>query len=862
MCGKRVIKKGIKEKKLKRGLMKLSKKYYLSLAYLSIFILSGNLEALVVGSNSALTRQGSTTFPAAATDNTILGFTVMTGGFTLQDQTTTLTYDAFFPVMGDIILNGGTFYLNQDLTVENTTTLTSFGNIGGASHLISLASMLNTLGSSNQGLLTNTDLEFQLNGNLTLNGNIEFQGNSIINGNNNVLDLSSTASIVVGSNSTLTLKNITINGIQGQNISCVDDSGKLILDNVNWNLAGNYSFDKGSILFNDVVDVVGSYTFTYDSSQSSTINVESTFSVGDGMHLFIGRKQPNGVEPIVYLDNTSVLQLENCIFETSPNGIGFTKGKVNFIRDVTFEINSTSTANGIIVGDGTLAGDVFFELFPGSAVLFPYGHVTFDITQINVVQSHSSTAQIIREDQSVFFVNQSLLSQDLTLKSSNNALSTIASGKTLSYQNVIFILSIGAFAVNASQQVFNTFNLTGNNNINLISGFMPFLTHISNANNSFSGSGTIVSPVTLVDNGSQLIWAVIGTLAANVTMNGGTLALASDLNCAPDILLSGTGTVALSNKTFNLGTNPITWNDSITWNGAGGVLRLNAPLTLNTTWVFSGQCIIDGKGQTIDLTSGNIVVAPGSSLTLMNVMVKNVSGSAVVCADNTGEITFSDVTWIQNGNYNFTAGALQFKNQNYLKGIDTIFAYESSVTSTVLAHSSVELDIGFTFSYDPGIASQNLLQFIDDTSKLILNGATLHATITGLQLTKGTLIVDSNSTMESESPTGDNAIVNGITFGDDTGAGDFACSIYNGVTLFIATGTLNYRNTQAQSFLTGNAYSHLDMQSATRLNVYETLFVGAGEIVFENNTTLGISSGKTVAGSIVPLGIFNNIPLP
>lgn len=827
--------------------------YYSGLFFISI-LFSFNVFPLVVGSTTSVTWQGSTTFPAAAMDNTILGFTFMTDGFTLQDQTTTLTYDAVYSVVGDVALNGGTLYLDQDLVLNNVATFTSLGNINGQEHLFGLSSMLNTLGAINQGLFTFNNIEVQLNGNLTFNANINFQGTSIINGKNSTLDLSSTASIVVGSNSTLVLKDLIIVGVQAQNISCLDDSSSIVLDNCCLVLEDNFTFTKGSFLFTNLSDIVGTHTFTYSSSQTSTVSSDSVLTIGSGTRLLIGRSQPNGNEPLAFVDQTSIMHLENSVFATNPNGIELTKGKIQFARDVTFEINSTSTANGVIVGDGIAADDVFFELFPGASVIFSYGHIVFDITKVNVIKSHSDTAQIIRLAPTVFYINQNLTSSNITLNSSFGATSVIAPGKTLSYDSTTFISPLGSFQAQASQNVVTTLELTGNNKVTVISGDFPFLTSISNVNNSFGGNGTIISPVTLQNSGAQLIWAVNGPLSADIIMNGGTLALASNLVCTPDVVLSGSGNVSLGTNRFTLGTSPITWNDAVTWIGSNGVLRLQGPLTLDSTWTFSGQCTLDGNGQTLDLTSGNLVVAPGSTLTLNNIVIKNISGTAISCVDNTGQIILNNVSWMQNGDFEFATGAMQFSHQNLFQGDGVLFVYDTIMTSTILAQSSILLDSGFTLSYDPSNNSSLLLQCIDNTSVINLKSSTIHATSGGLQLTKGSLQIISNSTLESEGSTG-------ITFGNDNPANDFACTIFNGVSLNVALGILNYRNASLISLQTGNPYSKLIMNDNTRFNLYESIVVGEGIIQFNSNVTFGQAAGVTITGSIAPLGPVNYVTI-
>jgi len=101
-----------------------------------IFLYLPTTQALIVGSNSAVTREETPTFPSSGTDNTMRGFGAFEEGFILEDNSTTCTFDSFFPVSGDAFLKGGTFYLQKDLVLTGTIRL-SGGHIDGNGYAIS-----------------------------------------------------------------------------------------------------------------------------------------------------------------------------------------------------------------------------------------------------------------------------------------------------------------------------------------------------------------------------------------------------------------------------------------------------------------------------------------------------------------------------------------------------------------------------------------------------------------------------------------------------------------------------------------------------------------------------------------------------
>jgi len=60
--------------------------------------------------------------------------------------------------------------------------------------------------------------------------------------------------------------------------------------------------------------------------------------------------------------------------------------------------------------------------------------------------------------------------------------------------------------------------------------------------------------------------------------------------------------------------------------------------------------------------------------------------------------------------------------------------------------------MGSTFSYDPGIMSKDLIVFENNHSTLQLNGATLHTTLTGMNLAGGTLLITQSHLWKQKDP--------------------------------------------------------------------------------------------------------------
>jgi len=279
--------------------------------------------------------------------------------------------------------------------------------------------------------------------------------------------------------------------------------------------------------------------------------------------------------------------------------------------------------------------------------------------------------------------------------------------------------------------------------------------------------------------------------------------------------------------------------------------------------IFQGSCIVDcGRNSLEFADEGKIIVANGGSLLLSDVVIRGVSGNKVTCEDNTGIIKLKDVTWIQGENFTFSTGALQFENDIFMTG-DYIFAYQSIKTSTLLSQSTLELDVGFTFSYNPvGSDAKDLLALEDSSAMLLLNGATLHTTGYGMELTKGKLRVLRDSFLSSEKTVeldefGDEFFTHqGITLGNSNSSEDIVCDIFSGVTLHVLPDSLvNYKNVLSSSWSMCNFTSLLCMNERTRLNLYENLHLGNGALLSMNNAIIGKALGKDITGSLRPQGL-------
>lgn len=340
---------------------------------------------------------------------------------------------------------------------------------------------------------------------------------------------------------------------------------------------------------------------------------------------------------------------------------------------------------------------------------------------------------------------------------------------------------------------------------------------------------------------TSLLFDSVFPVSGTVQINGGTLTLNRDLIFDNVISLQGLGTIIGSGHVLSLSPGISAFPSS-----AGTfqdiTLVLNNDLMIKSALNFVGTCAIQANGHTLTINNAGSISVAGS-LVVQNAVLDGVQGTNIECVNDASSIILDTVTWNQIEDFNFILGALSFNNAVIFNG-SSIFAYTTMQTSTIASSATVLFDAGFTFSYDPSIASQHLIEFVDATSQLLLNGATLYASGTGLQLTYGSMMVQGNSAFSCD---------NEINIGDNAGH-DFAVTIAPGASLNFLQGLLNYENVNLASWIMQNSGSTLDMSSNTTLALYQTMDLGSGVAVFENNSTLARVPSATLDGSITTLG--------
>lgn len=218
-------------------------------------------------------------------------------------------------------------------------------------------------------------------------------------------------------------------------------------------------------------------------------------------------------------------------------------------------------------------------------------------------------------------------------------------------------------------------------------------------------------------------------------------------------------------------------------------------------WTFQGDCKIDGKGKVVSLQDGKIKLEDlsggPSTLLLQDMTLEGLTDEAIEIDSCQSKIIFKDVKLKLAEDFSFSKGFFEVEGRMDVfseyddNQVQFIYDTDCTTSSRIGTGSTLHFDRNVTFSYAPASQHNGLIDFGDKSSVLSLNGAALAATTTGLQLIKGTLLVDYICTISCDARNLHEAII----FGDGTSAGnDLNIDVMPGGKINLVRGYVDYKN--------------------------------------------------------------------
>ncbi|MDR3549840.1 MAG: hypothetical protein P4L31_00360 [Candidatus Babeliales bacterium] len=386
--------------------------------YLLVLILcNGNfyLLGITTGSDTgAFTLSGSITYPGGA--STISGLVFMTSGFALTNATTNLTWHSYFPCQGPITMNGGTITINRgDFVLYGNATLVNGGTFACNGYSVQFPND-NTPFSPGSTPSTFNGGNASFNSPVALSTTLTFQGACILNGNGNVITFASAAAISVASGGSLLIKNATLQGVAGTQLSCVDNTAALSLQNVTIIQDGNSTFNQGILnILNDVV-VTGSTVFAFRSTNSLNINSFSTlfFDLGSTFSY-----DTTNASLIKFADASAQLFLHGATLSATGTGVNLINGTLNIDQNSFF--SSTGTL-GISIGN--CATDCTLNMLPNGQLTVNQGSLSYRNLNAASFNMFNSFAQLSMGANTTLNVYKNLTGQGSVIFGNNTTLGT------------------------------------------------------------------------------------------------------------------------------------------------------------------------------------------------------------------------------------------------------------------------------------------------------------------------------------------------------------------------------------------------------------------------------------------------------
>ena len=249
--------------------------------------------------------------------HTAVGEVDFTGGLTIENGTATM--DVTVPIKKEIYFkNNSLFQAHNDIVLSPDCKIRI----------------------DDKGFIDLNGNTIILSNNLSIPENkaLEFLSDAQIDGKGNELILENNTQLIVDSNKTLTLKNLTLKTSSNYTesfppIKTLLDS-KLCLQDVQIILGGKFELKSGELFINNDVIITGTNEFIYSSTQSFYINKKSQLLID--LDTIFTYSPYNNDRDLIKMDPSSTLYLSGCTLQSTFTGIRLTKGNLVVDNHVTF----------------------------------------------------------------------------------------------------------------------------------------------------------------------------------------------------------------------------------------------------------------------------------------------------------------------------------------------------------------------------------------------------------------------------------------------------------------------------------------------------------------------------------------------
>jgi WD40 repeat protein len=292
------------------------------------------------------------------------------------DSNKTLSYDVQLSgdhkmyLSGDLTLNCDGHVINFPRSSDNVLDLSSGVDLVLTNGLINRFSEANVNRQGTNTLTFGTGAHITLADDENLSQTWKFSGAATLDGKNKTLDLSAGGRLEVLAGGKLTLRNMHLNGILNDNLSCADGTASIEFRDVELGISNSYHFGAGSFEVGSQLSCVGGGIFSYESVEASTIASGAIFEFGPLM-TFSYSPTNTFDNRLIFTDSTSQLHLDQATLKITSTGLEMHSGTLRLSHKNYLEADEPQGQSlwaGLKLGTGLEYQNLSVHVNPGGSL--------------------------------------------------------------------------------------------------------------------------------------------------------------------------------------------------------------------------------------------------------------------------------------------------------------------------------------------------------------------------------------------------------------------------------------------------------------------------------------------------------------
>ena len=200
--------------------------------------------------------------------------------------------------------------------------------------------------SSSPDSLIFDNVTLVFNSNVLANKDWKIKNECKIVGNGKKLTIGSGVTIELDPGAHLRLQDVCLDDVQVSNIRCLTDNATITLCDSVLQLSRDFTFSRGSMIFEHDVVITGTVKFNYTTAEQSTILQDSTLFLTHG--LTFSYDTLNGNKNLIAMeDETSSLYVDGATLYSTHTGLRLSGGKLFIDNKVTLSSEARNTGEAM-----------------------------------------------------------------------------------------------------------------------------------------------------------------------------------------------------------------------------------------------------------------------------------------------------------------------------------------------------------------------------------------------------------------------------------------------------------------------------------------------------------------------------------